>query len=191
MNNKMIDMRRKGAEITGLGDLARSIGKSGLTLVEIGVYRGQSTECFLDSGIFSKIYCIDPWKEGYDPNDAASSTDMEAVESDFDNRVGSDDRVVKLKGVLDDYDGYFADKEIDVVYIDACHKYENVKNDIESAMRILKPRVAICGHDYSDWWKGVKRAVNDTLSSPDMTFVDSSWIKFIDRDGVANETEKR
>ena len=37
------------------------VGKNNLIGIEIGSYRGESTEIFLKSNAFKKLYCIDPW----------------------------------------------------------------------------------------------------------------------------------
>lgn len=48
----------------------------------------------------------------------------------------------------------------DLIYVDADHAYESVKQDIEASL-LLKPKV-ICGDDFL-YWSGVQRAVNDLL----------------------------
>jgi hypothetical protein len=48
-------------------------------------------------------------------------------------------------------------------------------------MHFIRPKLAISGHDYASDFshvQGVKQAVNDFFGKPDMTFCDSSWIKF-------------
>ena len=63
--------------------------------------------------------------------------------------------------------------------------YEAVKHDIEMTLEILKPSVAICGHDFADRplrIRGVKKAVLEKIGQPDKTYVDTSWIKFSSRD---------
>ena len=45
---------------------------------------------------------------------------------------------------------------LDMIYIDGCHYYEYVKNDIETSLRLF-PDAVIYGDDYN--WPGVGRAV--------------------------------
>jgi len=48
----------------------------------------------------------------------------------------------------------------DLVFVDACHEYEYVRNDTEIAFRLSHPRGLIIWHDYGTW-AGVTRALND------------------------------
>lgn len=158
-------------------------------MIEIGSYQGQSMEAFAKSKKVKTIFCIDPWKEGYDSKDIASSTNMKEVEKKFDERVTSIDKEIKIikhKGTLDtfidslEYKNFLENgNNIDFVYIDGCHTYESCKHDIEVCKNVIKPKLAFTGHDYVDGWIGVKTAVNESFGVPDKTFPDSSWVKMV------------
>lgn len=150
-----------------------------LVMIEVGSYRGESAQIFLGTNRFSRIYCIDPWKMYYDANDGAAFTDMAAVERDFDQRVGGDERVVKVKGTIDTFLEQYPDVEIDFAYVDGCHTYEAVKHDLSRILSTCPPRVAVGGHDYADkLWEGVKQAIEECVGKPDKVYPDTSWIKF-------------
>lgn len=51
-----------------------------------------------------------------------------------------------------------------MVFIDADHEYEGVKEDIQNARDMKIP--LIVGHDYSDGWPGVMRAVKEAFGAP-------------------------
>jgi len=94
--------------------------------------------------------------------------------------------VIKFKGNIDTFiNSYIFELNkcnIDVVYIDGLHLYDSCKNDIIKTLTILKPNIAICGHDYTDdssHLKGVKKAVDEIIGKPDKIFCDTSWIKFL------------
>ena len=57
----------------------------------------------------------------------------------------------------------FQDRFFDMVFIDASHKYEDVKADILAWMPKVKQGGIIAGHDYVESQKGVKRAVDEIL----------------------------
>ena len=176
--NSGYEMRTSTAQKTGLNDLIDWLGGvSGLTLVEIGSYRGESASMFLRSGKFAHVYCVDPWDDGYDINDFAGFTNMRRVEKDFDKHVGGDSRVIKVKGTIETLVKNYPALRPDVVYIDGCHTYEAVKNDITVTLDKLKPTLAICGHDYSDNWPGCRAAIVEMCGIPDKTFADTSWAK--------------
>ena len=70
-----------------------------------------------------------------------------------------------------------------LVYIDACHKYECVKNDIIHWGPLCSK--VISGHDYYEdidfcnrhpHIKGVKIAVEEMLGIPNHKYNDGSWV---------------
>ncbi len=150
-----------------------------MVMIEVGSYRGESAKIFLGTNRFSRIYYIDPWKMYYDANDGAAFTDMAVVEQDFDQRVGGDDRVVKVKGTIDTFLEQYPDVKIDFAYVDGCHTYEAVKHDLQFILSSCVPRVAVAGHDYANSsWEGVKRAIQECVGDPDAIFPDTSWVKY-------------
>ena len=53
--------------------------KRPINMIEVGSYQGESAEIFCMTGAINSIWCIDPWCSGYDSNDEASKTDMNAA----------------------------------------------------------------------------------------------------------------
>jgi predicted O-methyltransferase YrrM len=51
----------------------------------------------------------------------------------------------------------------DFVWVDACHDYEYVVSDTETAMRLCRPGGWVGWHDYrhTAWWSGVTRCVRE------------------------------
>jgi predicted O-methyltransferase YrrM len=50
---------------------------------------------------------------------------------------------------------------IDLCFIDAGHFYEHVRCDTENALQMMRPGGVIVWHDYSRWWPGVQRCLDD------------------------------
>lgn len=177
-SNYMITQRGNKAMRNGISDVAGyvfDIIGHPFIMMEVGVYRGESTELFMKSGKVKKMHCVDPWESGYDSSDAASNSDMSAVEAEFDKIAERWPMcIVKHKGTIDDFGQDM--KQFEFIYIDACHQYESVKHDIQWAMS-LSP-IVIGGHDYgcADH-PGVQKAVDELLGKPDAVFSDGSWIK--------------
>lgn len=158
-----------------LAKLVKSTGLDSVRMVEVGCYAGESADVFASIPEVNEIWCIDPWLNGYDGSDIASSSDMEGAERMFDEvakqHVG---KIHKFKGTL----GMFINSvggKFDLVYIDADHRYESVKDDILLSAA-LSPKF-IAGHDYINQYRGVVDAVNEIFSKPDFVFYDCSWIK--------------
>lgn len=48
----------------------------------------------------------------------------------------------------------------DLIYLDGSHEYEDVRDDI--ARWYPKAKKVLCGDDYSAWWPGVRKAVDES-----------------------------
>lgn len=156
-------------------------------MIEIGSYAGESAKIFLDSGKIKKIYCIDPWLNGYDDADEASHiTPMAEIEEQFDSRLKNYTQVEKVKLKSADAVLMFDENSIDVVYIDGSHQYEEVKRDISLYLSKVKVDGLIAGHDYGSW-ANVTKAVNEIFGKPHLTFDDNSWAVFC---GTINENKE-
>jgi hypothetical protein len=160
-------------------DLKEIIGEEPV-IVELGSYMGESSLIFSQEFPKGKIYCIDSWEGGFDESDSASHADYIDVEDQFNLRLPLMTNFEKIKGYSTDLS-----IECDLVYIDACHKYECVKNNINHWLPLTKK--VISGHDYNtdEFIKihphiaSVKVAVNEVLGVPDKTYIDGSWFKKI------------
>jgi hypothetical protein len=149
-----------------------------LTIVEVGTFRGEGAEIMLNTGKVDKIYCIDPWKDGYGYYWKAERKEYDCmgyIEQDFDRRFGSEPRIIKHKGILETFSKQ-SDENIDLVYIDALTDYQSVKHYIEASKKLCP--CFIGGHDYTinADFGGVIKAVIEAFTNPDKKFKDTSWI---------------
>lgn len=55
-----------------------------------------------------------------------------------------------------------------IIYIDASHEYESVAQDINGYWPLLKPGGVMLGDDYSSYWPGVKKAVDEFVQSKNL-----------------------
>lgn len=152
------------------------IAKEGDIFVEVGSWAGRSSDAIL-SGKASKVYCVDTWQGAKDPQDLtnpmAKERDMLEV---FKKNVGHypNLNIVHKPSVEAAKD--FADKSIDICFIDAGHSYEEVLADIDAWFPKVKDDGILCGHDYlPDTWMGVVKAVNERFGKPDQV-VDWIWV---------------
>jgi Methyltransferase domain len=51
--------------------------------------------------------------------------------------------------------------QIDLCFIDAGHGYEHVSTDTRNALVMVRPGGTIIWHDYSRWWPGVQKCLDD------------------------------
>jgi len=154
----------------GLDDLCKDFIKPDYIMAEIGSYAGVSSELF--SNYCKHVICIDPWIEYGEMN----SDEISNGEKLFDLMIKDKTNITKLKRYSNDAVNYFKDKYFDLIYIDASHKYNDVKDDITNWLPKIKNNGIISGHDYNN--ENVKRAINDTIGLDDIKiYSDSSWAK--------------
>jgi len=160
-----------------------SVTDSPIIIVEVGTWKGLSAsimgKTLKEMGKDFRIICIDTWlgapefwtwginenirggslklKNGYPTVYETFTKNMKAVNLDdvivplpVSSLVGAD--ILKYYNI-----------KADMIYIDAAHEYESVKQDIIKFKEILTPNGTIFGDDYSASWIGVKRAVDETL----------------------------
>jgi hypothetical protein len=147
-----------------------------LEMVEIGVYRGESTTIFLNSRRFKKIYAIDPWCMNGNGDRIYSDEEMNMAEIEFDSLFYSNDIVIKKKGRIEDV--YKEIPKVNLVYIDSLHDRETTIEHIKIGLTLFdrSKESYICGHDYCMRFPGVINAVNWMLEIPDRVFCDTSWL---------------
>jgi predicted O-methyltransferase YrrM len=148
-------------------------------MVEIGSFTGESTVIFAEK--FGRVIAIDPFvfyteKYGDRVLDSYGQELWDNIEERFKERIIPYGNITHLKMYSDD-----ACKEIkeqvDFVYIDGLHTYEQCKKDIENYLPLVRKGGYIGGHDYSNAWPGVKKAVNEMFGKPDHVFGgDGNWV---------------
>lgn len=78
------------------------------------------------------------------------------------------------------------DVSLDFVYIDGCHQYENVLQDIYAWLPKIRYGGMLAGHDLCPVWPGVVQAVNEFISQTKYQLchgrnstesVDDWWVK--------------
>jgi len=131
--------------------------------VEIGSYLGASS-CFIAHGIkasckFSKLYCIDTWK-----NDAMSEEKTDTFGDFLKNTHNYKDIIIPVREKSDKAVSRIQEEidSIDFLFIDADHSYEGVFSDWSLYSPLLKSGSIVIFHDYG-WSEGVKRVVEEKV----------------------------
>lgn len=162
--------------LQSLQPLLDALPMENATMVEIGVYTGESTEMFQQSGKFNVIHAVDPWVDGYNDNEIISiQFNMDVVEELFDKRVSDYKEINKLKMSSMEAVSLFDNGALDFIYIDGDHSYKSVEEDILAWMPKIKPGGVIAGHDYG-YYPGVKKAVDEIFGTLVAHFPDTSWM---------------
>ena len=161
-------------------------------VIEIGSWHGRSSRAIADNmKEGAKLYCVDHWlgskferdtnhqSAGLEGGDAAY---MEFMDNMADMiQLG---KVIPLRMSSVNAAKWFAKQGIraDMIFIDAGHTYEEIKEDIEAWEPLVKDGGILCGHDYyhdGQTWPGVQQAVDERYGhkGTDMGFImnNSIW----------------
>lgn len=168
---------REGVFVIGLEQFADTL-PADTVMAEIGVFAGEGTRIFLNSGKVAKVYGVDPWRFTIDdPSLGLGLFTGADVEAAFDRLVlERTGQVVKVKDASPGAARHFADGELDLVYIDADHAYEACKADIAAWWPKVRPGGILAGHDYGQDWPGVQKAVDERFGQPEQVFLDTTWM---------------
>jgi cephalosporin hydroxylase len=147
-----------------------------MTMIEIGSYVGESAVLFAQH--FKEVICIDPFLNDYDPNDITCQyADLDLVYNKFLENIEPYKNISLIKDISDQAieNKMLKNKDINFVYIDGLHTYDQVSKDIDNYLPLIKNGF-MGGHDYHVNWIGVKNAIDERLHPLDKTFADTSWI---------------
>lgn len=119
--------------------------KAGWIGAEIGVAGGESAQAFLEHGV-RFLYLIDPWAPYDGLLETFPDTDYKTA---MDRLSPYASRHAHLRMKSEDAAQYIP-PILDFVWIDANHRYEYVKRDLELYWPKIKIGGIMCGHDYTD-----------------------------------------
>ena len=150
-----IDGWMKDKELVWLYEMASKMEN----VVEIGSWKGRSTHALL-SGCPGTVWAVDHFLGSEAaPKYAFAEAKVGDIHKVFLKNVGHFKNLKVLKTDSIKASKKFADKSVDMVFVDGDHEYESVKADIGAWLP--KAKKFICGHDYS--FSGVKKAVDELL----------------------------
>ena len=151
-------------------DIAINRAQDGYHFVEVGAWKGMSTSYMavniINSGKKVQFDDVDTW-EGT-PNEDNHTTDPAIINGTLYNEFLSNIAPVKdiinpIKMSSREAVSLYKDNSLDFVLIDGSHEYEEVKHDITEWLKKVKPGGMMAGDDYTNWWPGVVRAVDELI----------------------------
>lgn len=143
------------------------------TVLEIGAWKGRSTHalCFGCKGVVTSV------DHFLGSEDERSTSHKEAVTSDIFAQFKKNTEELTNLRVMQTSSGVANYKmngdTFDMIFIDASHKYEDVKMDLQ--LWKTKATKIICGHDYNPSWPGVVKAVKEEIG--EVETCGSIWYK--------------
>lgn len=150
------------------------------TMAEIGIWKGHMARyIFRNTDKVKNYWSVDPWTLFPPGHGRASRRTMEDWSIMY-KRACRDMvyfpglRVMRLTS--ERAAPLFPDKYFDLVFIDAMHDYESVKNDISLWLPKVKKGGVLSGHDYETEPPGVKKAVDEIFSNITVDSVSTVWM---------------
>ena len=129
-------------------------GRCNLIGVEIGVEMGYFSEYLLNTGLFNKLYSIDPWCDKipgvYQNGDQYYSSNSEYTYNFAKNLLCKYNESEILRMSSDDASYKFDDNSIDFIFIDGDHTEQGVYGDLKNWYPKVKSGGILSGHDYVD-----------------------------------------
>lgn len=159
----------------------RELG-DGSRIVEVGCWKGKSVAYLavevINSGKDIKIDAVDTWKgtpdESHHQQDIYVKTDK-LYQLFLSNISSLSDVINPFRMTSVEASLLYEDNSIDVVFIDAGHTYEDVKQDIITWKPKVKKGGYLAGHDYL--LDGVSKAVKETVGSVEFTGAsENCWV---------------
>ncbi len=130
---------------------------------EIGIWQGETSEQLLRTFPKLTLWMIDPWAKEYE----ATAEQIAAAEVLARKRTafaGPRQNIIKASSLWAAQ--RLTHSVFDFVFIDACHDYESIRDDLQAWYPKVKPGGLVSGHDYNSvrdrhgiW--GVTRAVDE------------------------------
>jgi len=146
-------------EIMDRPALRKLLGKKSLVGAEIGVQRGLNAERILKTLHIKKLYLIDPYEAFVEKGSVSNETVNRWLAEAKGKLKKWEKRLIWVRKKAVDGVEDIPDGELDFIYHDGSHTYENVKKELELYEQKVKPGGLIAGHDYNK--KGVMTAVNE------------------------------
>lgn len=156
--------------------IATGFLKDGMTIVEIGTYKGKSAtylaQRIKDKKLSIKFYTVDHFSGSAEQNlkenrfwyvSQLQNTSSYLYDT-FTNNIsqcGLTEYITPIIGYSVEVAHTFPDESFDFIFLDGSHDYENVLKDIEAWTPKLKGNSSIIGgDDYDKFWPGVMKAVD-------------------------------
>jgi predicted O-methyltransferase YrrM len=121
------------------------------SVAEIGVLGGDFSECILNATAPATLYLIDTFvSQDWHANPVKrfeKASHLDYIKNRFKEGI-ENKQVQVLQGMSDKCLASLADQSLDWIYVDADHRYEAARADLNEAMRLVKPNGFIVANDY-------------------------------------------
>jgi len=123
-------------------------------VAELGVFTGEFSKILFETLDPSELFLVDIFPSYMTSGDKDGNNIIEVNLENYyqilveEYKNNSKVKIIKSKTI--DFLNSLDDEYLDMVYIDADHSYDGVKNDLELSYKKVKKNGIIFGHDYSN-----------------------------------------
>eukprot|EP00927_Polykrikos_kofoidii_P033183 TRINITY_DN2808_c0_g1_i1.p1 TRINITY_DN2808_c0_g1~~TRINITY_DN2808_c0_g1_i1.p1 ORF type:complete len:489 (-),score=88.80 TRINITY_DN2808_c0_g1_i1:41-1465(-) len=156
-------------------------GDGRILVVELGVFAGHLSNVVLRDCDFVEFVGVDPYigRDGTFPGNFSETLDADVAFYKAASSIAPyGDRAQLWPMTSEAAAALVPDDSIDAVFIDGCHLYDCVKQDLELWLPKMRRGVdtLIAGHDFSPQWPGVVRAVHEMRDEGREVTLASDWM---------------
>lgn len=160
-----------------------NILQDGQKMVEVGSWKGKSTAYLaveiINSGKKIVIDAIDTWKGSPNENGIIMSDPYVRTDTLYNLFLSNMGPVIHVVNPIREESvaasRLYEDNSIDIVFIDACHHYDCITEDISAWYPKVKHGGILAGHDYH-FVDTVKRAVDETFGEANIESTELCWV---------------
>lgn len=141
-------------------------------IIEVGSYCGRSARAIADS-TKGRLLCVDPWDGMCQTYLTTWHSNGYRIEfNEFMKNLSDHIASGKVKYAINRFENIWHPPNPDMIFLDAIHEYQAVKDDIHHARELMKHGL-LCGHDFCLAWEGVIRAVTEIF--PNVKHKETIW----------------
>lgn len=120
--------------------------------VEVGVRRGDNAFSMLQTMRLTKLYLVDHYKAHREHSGVEVTQEQQDkfYEEMLQKLAPYKDKIEIIKQSSEEAVKLFPDKSLDFVYIDGCHTYDVVLQDLTLWLPKIKSKGFLCGHDFNN-----------------------------------------
>jgi predicted O-methyltransferase YrrM len=151
-----LDRETVGENLRALARLAQAVARRGMVVVEVGSWKGASTAVLAHVARThgGRVFAVDHWRgsPGLPHHTQARELDVLSVFRRNLRSLGLDDVVYPMVMPSAVAAELFPPETADLVFIDADHRYQTVRDDLEHWQPKLRRGGILCGHDSETYY---------------------------------------
>ncbi len=145
------------------------------TYIEVGVWEGETPRYLIKNTELDKLILVDSYSKDSEMSNYGDV--IQAQDKVIDLMTANTKKVVPFFTSSESASKLIKDNSIDIIFLDADHAYESVKQDIELWYPKLKKDGILAIHDYQIKYFGVIKAVTERFDFVNVEEDSFCWIR--------------